>query len=221
MKILIAAVTAGVTIVVTAMIIRSAARLSSSREASPSVTLHTLDEVSHWLEAEHRLAVRHYSTFDFGREKDESNISVVVSERRAHRILPDLRDYLGPGLVAFIGTTRWLGHEHHSGVELVVAPGESQFDMLRAARSDAVNFGIETEELIERLQGLHERYNFAIFHAETDTIEFTFESLPKDVRPLAEEIYELCPDIVDQGCGSVEALAKGIRDTRMVLLWWD
>jgi hypothetical protein len=38
---------------------------------------------------------------------------------------------------------------------------------------------------------------------------------------LAQHLYEFCPDIVDQGCGSVDALADELAMTGRLVLWWD
>jgi hypothetical protein len=164
---------------------------------------------------------RDYSTFEFGRDRDTANVSVVLPEQRARELLPNLRRQLAPGLVAFIGTSRWLGDEQHRGVELVVAPGASQFDILRVARSDACNYDLDTEQLIERLTDFERRFGIVITHAETDTIEFGLGTTPEDWQAFAQELYEFCPDIVDQGTGSVEALAAELRERGAVFLWWD
>jgi hypothetical protein len=166
--------------------------------------------------------VRRYSTFDFGRARDEQCLSVVVPESEARLLVFDLREQLSPGFIAFLGTTRWLGNERHDGgVELVVGKGESQFDILRLARADACNYGMDTEALVKKLQSWHYAYGIDIFHAETATIEFTLDKLPADMREFANDVYEFCPDVVDQGIGSVEALEQAIRDHKHVYLWWD
>ncbi|MFD1436224.1 DUF4253 domain-containing protein [Kroppenstedtia eburnea] len=36
-----------------------------------------------------------------------------------------------------------------------------------------------------------------------------------------ERLYELCPDIVNQGVGSMEALIEFVEITGRVWLWWD
>jgi uncharacterized protein DUF4253 len=164
---------------------------------------------------------RPYSTFEFGRAKDSSCLSVVVPEDQARPLVFDIRKQLPSGLLAFVGTTRWLGDEKHEGVEVVVGRGGSQFDILRLARSDACNYDMDTEDIIRRLRAWHESCGIDIFHAETDTIELSLLKLPGDVRAFARDVYEFCPDIVDQGVGSVEALEKAIEDYRQVYLWWD
>lgn len=183
--------------------------------------LVTLDDVRRWLATTCELNVRAYSSCEFGRERDTRNISVIVGEHEAEELLRRVPTGLGPGLVAYVGTSRWLGDEQPGGVELVVGRGQSQFDILRLARSAALNYDLETEQVIPRFQELHRRFGIDIWRAETDTVVIRFDSLPADVRGLAAELYEFCPDIVDQGCGSVNALTEGIEANKAVPLWWD
>jgi hypothetical protein len=190
-------------------------------EESPAGRLQTLEQARAWLAVNTRRKPRAFSTFDFGRDQDRTNVSVVVPARKAGALLAKLRQHLDVGLVAFIGTGRWLGKEQHRGVELVVAPGRSQMDILRVARTDAVNYGMETEAVVARLTDFDQRYCIRIDQAETDTVQFSLDTLPADIRAFAAELYEFCPDIVDQGVGTVEALAEDVAKHRRVQLWWD
>src|SRR5262245_1920877 len=166
--------------------------------------------------------VRDYSTRDFGRDRNPEARSVVVPKARSRQLLQQIRSELGPKLVAFVGTTQWLGDETHlDGEEIVVANADSQFDILRVAQSDAVNYGMVTEDLIKKLAEYDRTYGVDIFHAETDTIEFSFSKRPGDMPGFCKDLYKFCPDIVDQGGGSVDALEKEIRKTQEVFLWWD
>ena len=64
-------------------------------------------------------------------------------------------------------------------------------------------------------------YGIDIYMADTDTIRLRLKRLPPDLPAFAKEVYAFCPDIVDQGMGSVEALEQAIRESREVYLWWD
>lgn len=165
---------------------------------------------------------RGYSTFDFGRMKDKQCLSVVVPEDTARPLVFSLRKQLPSGLVTFVGTSQWLGDERHDDkVEIVVGKGESQFDILRLARTDACNFDMDTEDLIQKLESWHFSWGIDIIRAETDTIELTLAKMPADTHAFANEVYEFCPDIVDQGVGSVDALEEVIKDYKHIYLWWD
>lgn len=166
-------------------------------------------------------SVRMYSTFDFGRQQNPDCLSTIVTCETDNTILLNLRKKLNPKLVAFIGTTQWLGKEKHDGVEVVVGLGSSQFDILRIAQSDAINYGMKTENLIEKLQEYDRNFGINIFHAETDTVEFEILSMSANLTSFAEDIYKFCPDIVNQGCGSISDLIEIIRMTGQVSLWWD
>ena len=182
----------------------------------------TLDTAATLLSQLAGAPVRNYSTRDFGRDKNPDARSVVVSTNRSRQALEEFRRRLDPKFIAFIGTTRWLGDEQHSDAEeIVVAEADSQFDALTIAQSDAANYDMFADDLIKKLRAYDELCGIDIFHAETDTIEFRLRTPPPDLAAFCADLYEFCPDIVDQGVGSVEALAAEIRNTHRVFLWWD
>jgi hypothetical protein len=78
-----------------------------------------------------------------------------------------------------------------------------------------------TEDLIRKLRQWDDAYGIDIYMADTDTIQLRLKRLPPDLPAFAKEVYAFCPDIVDQGVGSVEALEQAIRESREVYLWWD
>lgn len=164
---------------------------------------------------------RAFSTRDFGRDNFKGPHSVLVPDDRAETLLWKIRTQTPPGIVAFIGTQHSLAKPPVEGTELVVAVTRNQFDILRIAASDAVNYGRDTEDLVRTVQSWDERYGIDIYAARTDTIQLRLKSLPQDMKAFANEVYEFCPDIVDQGDGDVENLAAEIAATKAVYLWWD
>lgn len=180
-----------------------------------------LDTASSRLAELARRPLRQFATRDFGRDRNSEAKSVVVSNEEAQALVTEIRAELGPGLLAFVGCTRSLADPPDKGTEVVVARGNSQVDILRVAQSDAINYDMETEDLIRKLQEYHSKYGIDIFHAETDTIEFRFTTMPSDLAEFCNDLYEFCPDIVDQGLGTVEELQNEIAKTGTVFLWWD
>ena len=165
--------------------------------------------------------IRAFATRDFGRDRNTAARSVIVSDEDAVQIAAELRRVIEPGLLAFVGCTHSLAEPPDDGTEVVIAIGVTQFDILRVAASDAVNYDLDTEDLIRKLQEYDAKYGIEIFHAETDIIEFRFKSLPDDLTAFCNDLYQFCPDIVDQGVGSVEELEKAVAMTGIVYLWWD
>jgi Domain of unknown function (DUF4253) len=181
-----------------------------------------LEAVSERLAALSHQPLRAYSTFDFGRERDENARSVLVDPRQAPDLLRMIRNELPVGTLAFIGASHWYGDEKNGNrVEVVVANGASQFDILRVARSDAANFDMDTEDLVAKLHEYDALYGIDIYTAETDTVCFSWLRTPTDTQAMARSIYEFCPDIVDQGCETLDALEEILKSTNEVYLWWD
>ena len=70
----------------------------------------------------------------------------------------------------------------------------------------------------------HERYGARIACMSGDVIECEVERPPAtrdDALALAREQFLYCPDIVDQGVGSVAALAATLVGNRVWYFWWD
>lgn len=68
------------------------------------------------------------------------------------------------------------------------------------------------------------RFGARIAVITSDTVEFTVDHPPttdEACRQLAREHYIYCPDIVDQGVGSLEALAEALKESRTWYFWWD
>lgn len=189
--------------------------------APPGKPLATLEEAGAYLAKISGKPLRPFSTRDFGRDEYAEAVSVLVDATVAESTAYTVRKHLGPGLVAYVGTQRSLATPKVKGVEVVIGHGKSQFDILRIAASDAVNYGMGTEDLIRQLQQWDAEFGIDIFQAETDTIQLKLKSKPHDPHGFAQAVYKFCPDIVDQGTGSVDQLEAAILESQQVYLWWD
>ena len=178
-------------------------------------------EIESILKDQFGVSPRPYSTQDFGRIKYDGAISVIIPEKDHKMSLLKLRGKLPKGVIAYIGTTRNLSDENTQGVELVVLISNDKFDILRASNSDGINHDITNEKLIKKLQSWNKKYNIDIWQAETDTVQLTIERLPKNLESFAQEVYEFCPDIVNQGSGNISDISDYLKSEKAIYLWWD
>lgn len=183
-------------------------------EPSPFEPERALAEVS-------GATARDFWTQDFGREKRTGGYSALVPETAAKTMLVKLRERIPAGYVAFVGTSRNLDDSSAKGVELVLAPGKDQFDILRLAATDGINYGLATEDIVTRLKRWDQQFGISIWQAETDTVQIDMKSRPLNLSTFSQDLYEFCPDIVDQGVGDLESLERDLRDSGAIYLWWD
>jgi len=142
-----------------------------------------------------------------------------VPSRDQYLILPKVRKSLQKtGYLAFLTDLGW--GEDESESSLVVIKSDDQFDILRYEKPDGINYGITDADLLNQLKEWDSKYGIDIIGADYDYVDFALRSLPPDLRAFAEEIYEFCPDSVDQGVGDIESLEKELQKKRL-FLWWD
>lgn len=165
--------------------------------------------------------LRNYSTYDFGRQKDKNHHSIIVPYEKSLEIVASTREKIGPNILVYLNTTRWLGEEKHEGDEIVIVKSQDQFDSLKISRTNGTNHGLSTEDIIKKLKEFDKEFGIEIFSAETDKVGFALESWPIEMKVFCKELYKLCPDIVDQGSLDLETLEKQIRTNGQITLWWD
>jgi hypothetical protein len=145
-------------------------------------------------------------------------ICVPVPEDKADFILQSLRKKLTPlKYMAFVA-------EINAGLKtdkIGVLKGTDQYDILRVMYTNGDDYDISNQDVIERLKEWEKTSPFDIIGADNDWVEIEFKTLPKDLKSFAEEVYDFCPDAVDQGPGSPAELANEIQQTKRLFLWWD
>jgi hypothetical protein len=77
----------------------------------------------------------------------------------------------------------------------------SPFSAIRTAHTGGPNYGLDTDAIIARLTAWQSLCSFTVVGAEGDAVDIQFESLPKDMDAFVRDLYEFCPDLVDQGTG--------------------
>ncbi|MCK6575988.1 DUF4253 domain-containing protein [Myxococcota bacterium] len=96
-----------------------------------------------------------------------------------------------------------------------------KFDVLREAGFEAGNYDLGTDDIIARLEAWDATHGLELESFDGSSLTVRLLRLPDDLDAFSEEVYAFCPDIVWQGCETVEALAASIAETSTVFLWWD
>jgi hypothetical protein len=147
-----------------------------------------------------------------------NGISVDVPEERTGQLMTKLRSRLKPlnYMVFIVAVNAGLKQD-----TIGVIKGADQYDILRIMHTDGDEYDILNEDVVARLKEWEKNFSFDILGAGNDWVEIELKTLPKDLPVFAEEVYDFCPDAIDQGPGSVGGLVKEIWTTRRLFLWWD
>lgn len=99
--------------------------------------------------------------------------------------------------------------------------GHDELDIVSWRKTNGINYSLENKDIIEKLKVWKEKNDFIILGASMDWVQFQFKTSPNDIETFAKEVYEFCPDAIDQGAGNMPNLIKSIREMNGIFLWWD
>jgi len=96
-----------------------------------------------------------------------------------------------------------------------------KYTVLKQIATDGINWDITNDSLISIIKTFDKKYSLELIGASGDWCEFIIHKEPKSWTQFANEVYKVCPDVVDQGAGTVQALADEMQRTKRLYFWWD
>jgi hypothetical protein len=105
-------------------------------------------------------------------------------------------------------------------VYLSMIKGTNETDIVTWRQTSALNFSLVTENIVEKLLDWQKLCDYHILGAGDDYIEMRFLELPKDIDAFVADLYQFCPDIVENA-NEIGYFKEELIKTRMLSLWWD
>jgi hypothetical protein len=99
--------------------------------------------------------------------------------------------------------------------------GSEETEIIKYRRTDGINYGHENKDIVSKIEKWNNTFGLSVVGCGVDWLELKFSHLPGDLNKFAEEVYEFCPDSVDQGVESIENLKELIKQMYGIWLWWD
>lgn len=116
--------------------------------------------------------------------------------------------------------------EQRFGIEgqpdrVALFPRANPYEILVLMGTNGWNYDIGPDSIVAWLRTLERDQAFTLTGIGFDWIEGRFADEIGDAALLARRFYAFCPDVVDQGTGTVEALATELRKSKTLYCWWD
>lgn len=100
-------------------------------------------------------------------------------------------------------------------------PTRDPYAILAAVGTDGINYGYDNAKVIGFLQKIASVEPFVLTGAGLDFVSGRFTTPIERPGRLARMFYRICPDIVDQGTGTVAALKQELVTSGQLYCWWD
>lgn len=134
---------------------------------------------------------------------------------------PTKVDDSGPGLSVALDL---ISGKFHDRVHILLLPTNNSWEAPAYLRWGDWNACPPPEYHAAALRDWHQRFGAELVGINGDTMNVKARTRPKDreqALKLARDLYGYCPDTVDQGVGSIAALAAGLMASDWWYLWWD
>jgi len=151
-------------------------------------------------------------------EKNIKGVSFDANEDIAFKLIYNLRKkFREKGYFIYISER----NSGYSPEEMTILKTNDKFDLLRFEGTNGVNYDVYTEDIIARLTDWDNKFGLDIFVTGFDVVQTYCINQPPNLEEFTKELYEFCPDIVDQGAGTIDELKLVIERTQQFYLWWD
>lgn len=99
--------------------------------------------------------------------------------------------------------------------------GYDELDILKYRKTNGINYDLEYIDVLKKISEWNSKFGIKIIGCNQDYVHLEFDKLPANMKDFADEVYEFCPDSVDQGVGDIESLEEYITLEKEIWLWWD
>lgn len=109
-------------------------------------------------------------------------------------------------------------------VHILLLPTKNGWEAPAYLRWGDWNACFPPEYHVAALRDWHDRFGADLVGINGDTMNVNAKNRPADrehALTLARDFYGYCPDIVDQGAGTISALAAELMTSEWWYLWWD
>jgi len=149
--------------------------------------------------------------------ENSSAICSLTTEKNARKIISKHQDELiNAGKYIYIS-----GFSENKYKVTLIGTTSDPCKIMEHSGTNGGNYGIETEDIVEKYKKWNKEFGVKTIGIGFDFCEFEIMNKEIDYKKLATEVYEFCPDVVDQGTETIENLENEIKKTGKIFLWWD
>jgi hypothetical protein len=149
-------------------------------------------------------------------EKPEAICSLTTEENARKIITENLDTLVKSGKYILISEIA------HNGYKVGMTGTTSDpYKLMEFSETNGANYDIETFHIVDKYKKWDKEFGIMPIGIGFDFCECQIKNRNIDYKKLAEEVYEFCPDVVEQGTETVEALEDEIRRSGTIYMWWD
>ncbi len=105
--------------------------------------------------------------------------------------------------------------------DVTIMRANNQYEILKMMNTEGPNYNVTNDQVIRKIKEWDQRVGLKIIVADESRVEALILKLPDDLLDFTQEVYELCPDVIEQGYGSMKEMLKDYKTNKYFWMWWD
>lgn len=89
----------------------------------------------------------------------------------------------------------------------------SKLDAIKENGTSGPNYDVSTEDVIKKLKQWDSQFGIEISEVSHDHVLVEFNSIPDNLKSFAKEVYDFCPDVIDQHFGCMDEMVEMMEET--------
>tara|TARA_R110002033_G_scaffold41716_5_gene82544 strand:- start:6709 stop:7398 length:690 start_codon:yes stop_codon:yes gene_type:complete len=152
---------------------------------------------------------------------DKGLVFKFVNHEKAHAIFNTYSDKVIEGNNYIFLTNMDFDESYNTYYDIVIIDGSDPFELIKRIGTNGVNYDKYNNDIVLQLKEWHTEVGFKFVVIDVARIHAYMNKLPKNITQFSTEVYEFCPDVIDQGYSSMDEMIKDYKDTKYFWLWWD
>ncbi len=144
-----------------------------------------------------------------------------IAENKAHLIFEKFHKKVVSGGNYLFLSNMDFDKSYNTYFDIVIINCSDPFKVIELVGTDGVNYDLYNDDIINKLKEWDKVVGFEFEVIDVSRIQAYISKLPKDVPKFTADIYEFCPDVINQGYGSMEEMISDYKQNRYFWLWWD
>ncbi len=148
---------------------------------------------------------------------DVKAIKVYVSFEKTGEVQKKLNDYFKSKDYLVLLTGQYNNYKNKKN-NLAIIKTKDQYDILRIQNTGKGRKNMNPEKIIEKMKAWEKQFRFEITGAQSYMIQANFISKPPDIEKFASDLTSFCPELLNDGSGSLNDIIKNMNSTNSFYL---
>lgn len=144
-----------------------------------------------------------------------------VDEQKAHSIFNKYHDKVVKGDNYIFLSNMDFDKSYNSYYDIIIIDGSDPFKLIQRIGTNGVNYDVYNPDIIKKLKEWNAQVNFKFVVIDISRIHAYISKLPNDMKQFSSDVYEFCPDVIDQGYSSMDEMISDYKENKYFWLWWD